>query len=49
MVSFLTCASQGSVATRLRCGRFIMHLVLRLKVKKNENLSTFGKVVGTQL
>jgi len=43
--------SQGSVATRLRCGGifsdyFIIRLLLSQMVQKFENRSTFSKVMG---
>ena len=43
--------SQGSVATHLRCDgilndQFITQSLLRLRVKKFENRSTFAEVIG---
>jgi len=42
---------QGNVSTRLRCDgifndQFITHSLRSPKVKKNENRSTFAKVMG---
>ena len=46
--------SQGSAATRLRCGgiiseHFVANLRVNLSAKEFENLSIFGKVMGKDI